>query len=83
MGATMAIRCDRNLHVLTIILRESSTIQESDNLADGVVADYAADGRLVGLEITDACTDADLRTVTLESLPTTRFSMTLLLLSST
>jgi hypothetical protein len=59
-GATMTIRYDQNLNILTIILRESSTIHESDE-----------------------CTHADLRTVTLESLPITKFSMTLLPPSST
>jgi uncharacterized protein YuzE len=73
----MTVRYDQSLDVLTIILQETSAVQESDELADGVVADYVADGRLVGLEIHDAHTQADLGEVALESLPIAHLTATL------
>ena len=73
----MTLRYDQSLDILTIILQETRAVQESDELADGVVADYAADGRLVGLEIHDAHTHADLREVALESLPIAQLTATL------
>ncbi len=46
---------DRDADVVTIILSDSE-IEESDELAPGVIIDYDGGGNLVGLEILDAST---------------------------
>ena len=49
----MKIRYDVETDTLTIRLN-TDTIAESDESSDGVIHDYAADGRLVALEILQA-----------------------------
>ena len=46
---------DRDADVVTIVLSDSK-IEESDELAPDVIADYDGGGNLVGLEILDAST---------------------------
>lgn len=49
----MKLHYDRETDILTIALRDTD-IRESDELRPGVIADLAADGRSVRLEILDA-----------------------------
>jgi uncharacterized protein YuzE len=64
----MRIRYDPEVDALSVIFRETTVTTRE--LADGIVAEYDAEERLVGLEILDAGTRLDgqatLREVTLE-----------------
>lgn len=42
---------------------------ESREISEGVVLDYDAEGRLVGIDIDNASTKVDLRTLTVSRLP--------------
>lgn len=42
---------------------------DSDEIADGVVLDFAEDGTLVGIDVQHASTKADLKSLTLQHLP--------------
>jgi uncharacterized protein YuzE len=53
MEATMRIRYDPTLDALYIRFKEGQ-IQDSDEVADGVILDVDADGGPMGLEILDA-----------------------------
>jgi uncharacterized protein YuzE len=48
----MLIRYDPEVDALSILFRETTVTTEP--LADGIVAEYDAEGQLVGLEILDA-----------------------------
>lgn len=66
----MRIRSDAEVDALSVIFRDTTvTTQE---LAEGIVGEYDAEGRLVGLEILDATrrfgTPSMLREVTLEGI---------------
>ena len=49
----MKITYDPETDILTIRLKETP-VSESDELNEGIVADYDGDGHIVGLEIFDA-----------------------------
>jgi uncharacterized protein YuzE len=49
----MRIRYDPSVDILYIRLREGA-IEESDEITPEIIADYANDGKLVGIEILDA-----------------------------
>lgn len=49
----MKIDYDRETDAMTITLRDTS-IDESDEVAPGVIADFGEDGRIVRFEILDA-----------------------------
>ena len=53
---------------LYIDLSEQTSV-ESREISSGVVLDYDADGHLVGIDIDNASTKADLRKLTLSKLP--------------
>ena len=42
---------------------------DSDEVVEGVVLDYAADGALVGIDVQHASTKADIRYLTISHLP--------------
>jgi len=48
----MRIRYDPEVDALSILFRETTVTTEA--LAEGIVAEYDADGRLAGIEILDA-----------------------------
>ena len=48
----MKIRYDPEVDALSIIFRETTVTTQ--NLAEGIAADYDAEGRLAGIEILDA-----------------------------
>lgn len=54
----MKLQYDREADALVITLREKA-IRESDELGPGLIADYAADGDIVRLEILDASARID------------------------
>lgn len=54
----MNITYDPSVDVLRIILEESE-IDESDEGIEGVIMDYNADGKLVGIEILEASQRVD------------------------
>ena len=64
----MIIRYDAEVDALSIIFRETTVT--TNELADGLTAEYDAQGRLVGLEVLDAAKRFDdpsvLRQITLE-----------------
>jgi uncharacterized protein YuzE len=51
--ARMKITYDPETDTLTIRLKKSR-VSESDELQEGIIADFDSDGRIVGLEILDA-----------------------------
>lgn len=51
----MKVTYDKNVDVVRIILSDAD-IEESDESAPGVIADYDENGGLTGLEILDAST---------------------------
>ena len=48
----MKIRYDREVDALSITFREAKTTTK--HLAEGIAADYDAEGRLAGIEVLDA-----------------------------
>lgn len=48
----MRIRYDHDVDALSVVFRDTTVTTQ--DLAEGVVGEYDADGRLVGLEILDA-----------------------------
>ena len=48
----MRITYDREVDALSIIFRETTTTTQQ--LAEGIAADYDAEGRLAGIEVLDA-----------------------------
>ena len=49
----MRVRVDRTADAVYLNLTDA-TILESEEVADGIVVDYDAEGRIVGVEILDA-----------------------------
>ena len=49
----MRVRVDRGADAVTLDLTDAA-ILESEEVADGIVVDYDAEGRIVGVEILDA-----------------------------
>jgi uncharacterized protein YuzE len=65
----MEVRVDRELHALYLHLAEKA-IAESEEVRPGVILDFDADGRVVGVEILDLShrvPDASVRAFNLES----------------
>ena len=54
----MKLNYDRETDTLTIVLRDTD-IRESDEVRPGVIADLAANGEIVRLEILDASRRVD------------------------
>lgn len=54
----MNITYDPSVDILSIILKESD-IDESDEKVEGIIMDYTANGKLVGIEILDASQRVD------------------------
>ena len=50
----MKVSYDPRTDTLSVILRENTSVSESDEDKPGVILDYDADGNLVSLEILDA-----------------------------
>jgi uncharacterized protein YuzE len=65
----MKLHYYRETDSLYIDLSETSSV-DSREVAPGVVADFDADGRLVGIDIEHASVIADLTRIDTESLPT-------------
>lgn len=51
-GAPIKITCDREVDALYIRFKEATVTTK--HLAEGIAADYDAEGRLAGIEILDA-----------------------------
>lgn len=49
----MRVRVDREADAVTLILSDAA-IENSAEIAEGIVADYDAKGRIVGIEVLDA-----------------------------
>jgi len=49
----MKVIYDLNTDILTLILREMS-IEESDEISEGVIIDYGKDNKIVSIEMLDA-----------------------------
>jgi len=64
----MRLSYDAETDSLYIHLSETPSV-DSDEVADGVVLDYAADGTLVGIDVQHASAKADIHTVMLDNLP--------------
>jgi uncharacterized protein YuzE len=54
----MRVRIDRGADAVYVNLTERP-IKESEEVADGIVVDYDAEGRIVGVEILDASKRTD------------------------
>ncbi len=54
----------------------AKTSAESDEVADGIVLDYAADGDLVGIDIDNASKKVDLHEIVLGKIPSVIETMT-------
>ena len=50
----MKVNYDARTDTLTVILRENSSVAESDEGRPGVILDFDSEGNLVSLEILDA-----------------------------
>jgi uncharacterized protein YuzE len=53
-GGIVKVRYDRKTDTLSVVLRDSVTVAESDEDKPGIILDYDKDGNLVSLEILDA-----------------------------
>ena len=49
----MRVRVDQGADAVTLILTDRP-IEASEEIADGIIVDYDAEGRVVGIEILDA-----------------------------
>lgn len=49
----MKLVYDRDLDILTVILKEMS-VEESDEVKEGIILDYDAHGNLIAMEILNA-----------------------------
>jgi uncharacterized protein YuzE len=47
----MKVTIDRSADILSVRVRQDVPTEESEEIEPGVIADYAADGSLVGVEI--------------------------------
>lgn len=69
----MKITYDPEADALYIQLRSTAQVDESEDLEEGVVADFDVDGHIIGLEVLDASerlTPEDLSTISYEDLVT-------------
>ncbi len=57
----MRLIYDPETDTLSLILREGK-VAESDELREGIIVDYGADGRIVSLEVLDASENVVMRT---------------------
>ena len=64
----MKLSYDAETDSLYIHLSETPSV-DSDEVADGIVLDYAADGALVGIDVQHASEKADIQSVNLSNLP--------------
>jgi uncharacterized protein YuzE len=54
----MRVRVDQGADAVTLILTDRP-IEASEEVADGIIVDYDAEGRIVGIEILDASKRTD------------------------
>ncbi len=64
----MKLSYDPETDSLYIHLSETPSV-DSDEVADGIVLDYAADGALVGIDVQHASQKADIHSIILSNLP--------------
>jgi uncharacterized protein YuzE len=64
----MRLSYDAATDSLYIHLTDKPSV-DSDEVVDGVVLDYAADGALVGIDVQHASTKADIRHLAISHLP--------------
>jgi len=50
----MKVKYDAEVDILTITLVDNGTISESDEEKPGLILDYDAQGKIIGIEILDA-----------------------------
>ena len=50
----MRIRYDQSVDSITIVLRQDSSVRESDETSPGVIMDFDETGTLVAIEVLDA-----------------------------
>lgn len=55
----MKITCDSQADAMTIIFREAN-VENSDELQEGLIADYDAGGNMIAIEILDASERVDI-----------------------
>jgi uncharacterized protein YuzE len=58
MGQTMRVRVDHGADAVYVNLTDRP-VQESEEVADGIVVGYDAEGRIVGIEVLDASKRTD------------------------
>lgn len=64
----MKVSYDKEVDVMRVLFSDRAVVQ-SDEVSQGVIADYSADGSLVGLEILCASRTVDLSRILLEHMP--------------
>jgi len=53
-GERMKVSYDRRTDTLSVLLKDDTSVAESDEEKSGIILDYDSDGNLISLEILDA-----------------------------